>query len=311
MDKEQAKFILQSFRPDGADASNEDFAQALQLAAEDRELGEWLAGERATDASFAAALNDVEIPEQLRLQLLAVMHGENPSDPEQHAAMDEFLTSTIAALEPPAELRSQIITAMENSVETPPANVSPISEANRKPWLSWAAIAAVVALGVFLALRFTSGPGQGSQLAAYEVQQEAAAFLNSNFELTEKDSNPDHINSWLVSHNLPNLPASNQLPTGMKEMKSLGCRMIVLPGDTKASLVCFKEDSGGMIHLVIVPNDQLKKEKIPSLAEVKANDCYHCPKSNWNIAKWRDEKNTFILLAGKNKADKNAVLKYF
>ena len=59
MDKEQAKFILQSFRPDGADAADTDFAEALQLAVEDRELGEWLADERATDAAFAAVAGGV------------------------------------------------------------------------------------------------------------------------------------------------------------------------------------------------------------------------------------------------------------
>ena len=47
MDKEHAKFLLQSYRPDGADAQDSDFAEALQLAAEDRDLGEWLANEHS------------------------------------------------------------------------------------------------------------------------------------------------------------------------------------------------------------------------------------------------------------------------
>ena len=53
MDKEQARFILQSFRPDGADAKDPDFAEALAVAAEDRELGDWLAAERALPASIS------------------------------------------------------------------------------------------------------------------------------------------------------------------------------------------------------------------------------------------------------------------
>jgi len=56
MDKEQAKFILRSFRPDGSDVNDKDFSEALALAMEDRELGEWLAAERAFDASLADAL---------------------------------------------------------------------------------------------------------------------------------------------------------------------------------------------------------------------------------------------------------------
>ncbi|MEI7928288.1 MAG: hypothetical protein WCH40_07030 [Verrucomicrobiales bacterium] len=56
MNKEQARFILHSFRPDGADAADSDFAQALHLAAEDRELGEWLARERARDAEVSRGI---------------------------------------------------------------------------------------------------------------------------------------------------------------------------------------------------------------------------------------------------------------
>ena len=86
MDKEQAKFILQSFRPDGADAQDPDFADALAVAAEDRELGEWLAEERAQDASFAAALASVEIPEALRENILGVLRGEDRA--EDYSEMD-------------------------------------------------------------------------------------------------------------------------------------------------------------------------------------------------------------------------------
>ena len=98
MDKEQAQFILQSFRPDGADASDPSFAEALQLAAADRELGEWLADERSADAAFAAALCEVEIPEELRQHILAVMRGEKPADPEIEAAMDDLLRDALALL---------------------------------------------------------------------------------------------------------------------------------------------------------------------------------------------------------------------
>ena len=56
MDKEQARFILRSFRPDGADARDPDFTEALELAMEDRELGDWLANERAFDTAFSQAL---------------------------------------------------------------------------------------------------------------------------------------------------------------------------------------------------------------------------------------------------------------
>ena len=70
MDRDQAKFILSSFRPDGADADSEDFTEALRLAAADREVGEWLARERALDAEFAGALSKLSLPDDLRDEIL-------------------------------------------------------------------------------------------------------------------------------------------------------------------------------------------------------------------------------------------------
>ncbi|MCP5545336.1 MAG: hypothetical protein H7A49_15675, partial [Akkermansiaceae bacterium] len=70
MDNERARFILRSFRPDGADADDRDFAEALELAVRDRELGEWLARERELDAGFARALERIELPAGLREDIL-------------------------------------------------------------------------------------------------------------------------------------------------------------------------------------------------------------------------------------------------
>ena len=73
MDKERARFVLQSFRPEGADAADADFAEALRLATSDRELGQWLVRERAFDADFAEALARVELPKGLREDVLLAM----------------------------------------------------------------------------------------------------------------------------------------------------------------------------------------------------------------------------------------------
>lgn len=82
MDKEQARFILRSYRPDGADVSDPDFAEALALAMENRELGEWLASERAFDAAFAAALGSVDLPEHLHAEIVACLAVERGDFPQ-------------------------------------------------------------------------------------------------------------------------------------------------------------------------------------------------------------------------------------
>ena len=109
MDKQRAKFILQSFRPDGADAHDPDFAEALGLAAEDRELGAWLAKERARDAAFALALGKLPIPEDLREAIFGVLQEGNLELTE----IDAAIVGALASVRPPEGLRDQILTAME------------------------------------------------------------------------------------------------------------------------------------------------------------------------------------------------------
>lgn len=71
MNSSQAKFILQGYRPDGADAADETFAEALAHARHDAELGQWLAKSTAFDRAVAAKLNDVRPPAGLREAILA------------------------------------------------------------------------------------------------------------------------------------------------------------------------------------------------------------------------------------------------
>ncbi|MCP5535120.1 MAG: hypothetical protein H7A51_02675 [Akkermansiaceae bacterium] len=323
MDKEQAKFILQSFRPDGADAAAADFADALRLATEDRELGEWLADERAADAAFAAALAEVEIPEELRQHILAVMRGEKPGDPSIDEAMDDFLISAMGEVQPPAGLRDQILVAMNmesrqgeqgatkgkpSNIVTPSASQASWQGSWFSAWAKVATIAAAVALGALLAFQLTSDDSPDRLFASHEVQQEAGRLLNAGFELDVKGSDPESINTWLINHELP---TPSNIPERLRKMKSLGCKEMVLPGDKKASLVCFRQDDGGTLHLIIVKNAYISDRDLPALGEVKKRDCYHCRATNWNVARWQDRENTFILLAKREPSQKDELLRFF
>jgi hypothetical protein len=71
MTHEDAKIILQAYRPDGSDARDADFCAALQLAREDPELAKWFERQQAFDRAFAAKLRAVEPPAELRTAILA------------------------------------------------------------------------------------------------------------------------------------------------------------------------------------------------------------------------------------------------
>jgi hypothetical protein len=71
MNTQQAKFILQGYRPNGADAGDATFAEALEQAKLDPILGQWLAREQSLDRAISAKLAEVPAPAGLRESILA------------------------------------------------------------------------------------------------------------------------------------------------------------------------------------------------------------------------------------------------
>lgn len=71
MNNEEAKFILQGYRPNGADTGDATFCAALEQAKNDPALGEWLARQQAFDAAVSAKLAQAAPPAGLRAAILA------------------------------------------------------------------------------------------------------------------------------------------------------------------------------------------------------------------------------------------------
>jgi hypothetical protein len=71
MNNEEAKFILQGYRPNGADSGDATFCAALEQAKSDPTLGEWFARQQAFDATVSAKLAEMEPPPDLRAAILA------------------------------------------------------------------------------------------------------------------------------------------------------------------------------------------------------------------------------------------------
>ncbi len=71
MNNVEAKFILQAYRPNGADAGDPAFAAALAQAQADPSLQGWLVREQAFDGAISAKLGTVPAPAGLREAILA------------------------------------------------------------------------------------------------------------------------------------------------------------------------------------------------------------------------------------------------
>jgi uncharacterized membrane protein YbaN (DUF454 family) len=80
MNNQEARLILQAYRPGGEDASDPLFAEALEQARRDPELQKWLAEQNALEARLQARLETaIPIPRGLKSDLLALRKISRPA----------------------------------------------------------------------------------------------------------------------------------------------------------------------------------------------------------------------------------------
>jgi hypothetical protein len=234
--------------------STGDFTEALALATENRELGEWLAQERAFDASFANALASVTLPETLRHDILGCLAGERGDFPQAEDEVDAAMIGALASVQPPAQLRREILTAMERS-----------SSAAFPPKSLWWRLALPTAAAAGVALAFTLTQNAGEKPSAVNagrvpVDVVQAGFIRAYqsplFSLDETRDDHGELIDHLKSRKLP---CPGCLPPGLVGVKSIGCRELVIDGK-RGSLVCFDESENGVVHLVIFRREDVDGE---------------------------------------------------
>lgn len=283
MDKEQARFILRSFRPDGADVEDQDFAEALGLAMENRELGEWLAQERALDASFASALSSVALPASLREDILGCLAGERGDYPQAEDGRDAAMIGALASIQPPPALREELLAAMDRTA---------LAGRERKPFWKRTAVPLAAAAGVALAFLLTrnEAPPSLATNGPLPVDVVQAGFIRT-FEsplFSLDETRDDH---QLLIENLKSrkLPCPGCLPPGLVDVRSVGCRELIIDGK-RGSLICFDVRDAGVVHLVIFRREDVSGELPPRDHPAFAqNGC-------WAAARWEDDRNVFILI---------------
>ena len=284
MDKEQARFVLRSFRPDGADVKDNDFADALAVAAENRELGEWLANERAFDAAFAKALGSVELPGNLRDDIFGCLAGGSGDFPQAEGALDAAMIGAFASIQPPPVLRDEILAAMRST-----AHASRVLKPLWKRFALPLAAAAGVALA-FLLTHKTPPPATVAINGPLPVDAVQAGFIRT-FEspIFSLDVKRDDQRKLLNHLKTRKLPCPGGLPPGLRNVKGIGCRELVIDGKS-GSLICYDERENGVVHLVIFRREdvcgELPQSCHPEFAQT----------GPWAVARWGDERNVFILI---------------
>lgn len=297
MDKDEAKFLLASFRPDGADATDEDFAAALKLAAEDRELGQWLANERSDDAAMAVALGSIQAPASLRERILSTELTGLGGIPQADTEIDAWMIGNMAALRIPPGLRGQILTAMATSAQSR-------REATRAKWWRKAAWPMAAAAGVALAFFFSHG-GMGSDDASPIAEGNVPAntvpvdVVQANFIRTFEsplfgfDEHRQSHKDLVPLLEKQKLPCAKRLPAGLVGVQCEGSRELMIDGK-RGTLVCFDDPVNGRVHLVIfnrsdVCGDLPPRDK-PALSQ----------NGPWAVARWIDDGRVYVLLGSRS-----------
>ena len=71
MNRDEAKLILQAYRPGGRDTGDPFFAEALAMVEKDVELSAWFVEQQAFDARIIGSIQQVRVPSRLRAEILA------------------------------------------------------------------------------------------------------------------------------------------------------------------------------------------------------------------------------------------------
>lgn len=295
MDKEQARFVLRSYRPDGSDGSDPEFAEALKLAHQDVELGQWLANERTFDAAFAAALAEVKLPVALCKNILTGLAIERGDIPQATDAMDAAIIGALASIEPPAALRSEVLMAMKSTA----------SAGRRRPWL-WRRAAVPLAAAAGIAMAFFVTRKDVSQPLAKAVPLRAdvvetgfiRTFESPLFSLDEKRADHQLLIAHLQEHKLP-CPCC--LPRGLANVKGIGCRELVINGKI-GSLICYDDQENGVVHLVIFRRQDVSGE-FPDRDAPEVTQ-----HGRWTVACWAHDEKVFMLLSNNTSVAKLADL---
>ena len=286
MDKEQARFILRSFRPDGADAGDPDFAKALQFAMENRELGEWLAQERAFDAGFASALSSIDLPENLRKDIIACLAAERGDFLPTEDSQDAVWIAALASIQPPKSLRNDLLAAMDR---TTVRSKSP----RHIPLFRRLAIPLAAAAGIalaFLATR-TAPPPAVVKNETVPVEMVKASFMkiyaSPTFDLAQKREDQQVLVQHLKERKLP---CPGCLPPGLRGVKGIGCRELEIEGK-RGSLICFKVGERGIVHVII-----FRRKDVTGYFQPDG-----CPtfdrQGDWASARWQDTENVFVMMS--------------
>jgi hypothetical protein len=197
MTNDQAKLLLSGYRHNGADAQDPFFREALEQAARDPELAGWFAAQRS---------------------------------------FDTLITEKLHSVQPPATLKSAILTCLQGSRLRP---VFPL--ARLLP------LAAVLILGAVL-LVVTRPKNDERSLAQYQNAALGVLSEGAAPKLDLMTSDLSRAEQYLARNQAPR---ASEIPATLRQLTPVGCRVIAWNG-RMMSLTCFSLPDGELLHMFVI-----------------------------------------------------------
>lgn len=165
----------------------------------------------------------------------------------EERAFDTTVVRKLQSKEPPADLRARLVAGARVSTSVKKRRGTPVA------W--WIGLAATVALVASTAVWWRLRPVEpGTELVArpalLEWQQSCLAIFNDpNFALDLMHGEYPPLEQHLTGHGTRVLPA---IPFAPGAVGLVGCKVLAWR-DQPVSFLCFKADTGELVHLFVMP----------------------------------------------------------
>jgi len=155
----------------------------------------------------------------------------------------------------------------------------------RSGWGPWnLPLVAMAMLLLLFALRPLWSPSSSKHMLA-DFRSDMVSLIGSEPGLDFKASNLSDINDWLRASGSK---ADFRVPQNVASHSTVGCRVLSFEGHA-VTLVCFRRDQGGLIHLFVVEGSAIPGLPDRQHAEVAAEQ------RGWTTAAWADTNHDYLL----------------
>lgn len=264
MNNAEAKLILSAYRAGGQDATDPQFAEALQQARLDPELARWFAEQTALDRATGAQLQAVRVPADLKASILA---GRKIIPLPKPAWWQRSLHPVATA----AALAVTLATVGFLALHEPPEPKATLA---------------------LFTQDITDYLGKGYGVLprhAHLASADAGYFGAMSYRMNYRSPSLDDIRHWLTEHGGH---ADFASPSGIKRPLNLGCGVMEWRGK-RITLVAFQTGRSlpqDKVHLVVINSTDLPD--VPPRGQARFEE-----DGEWTTVAWSNGPLTYLLMA--------------